>query len=224
VVSEFVALVAPVLRMRNSTITRIFRPTPNIGHEILSSQFCLQAFQNSLMDLVSTAEGTHQRLQVILKDCSKVLDHPRWSGPRGQPCDLLTNDASIELLDILHDAVDETTDFLRNLTPGYEVFLEGHLRELFTLKDSPLQDEDRLPASAILRESLMDIYFDRCRRETIRYVQKLQRVKLEVTYLNACWVSMIFRSLCWYNLHSFKVKCAIVDPRYLESKIPVYIG
>jgi hypothetical protein len=171
---------------------------------------------------VSTAEGAHQRLQVILTDCSKILDHPRWSGAQGQPCDLLTNDASIELLDILHDAVDEATDFLRNLRPGYEVFLKGHLRELFTLKNSPLQDKD--PPSATLRESLMDFYFNNCRPKTIGDVRKLRRVDSEETYLNACWVSMIFRSLCWYNLHCFKFKCAIVDPQYLESKIPVYIG
>ena len=229
VASEFVALVAPVLRMRNSTISRVFRPASNIGNEVLSSQFSMQSFCRRLQTLVLGSVGTSQQLQLILTQCNEILSHRRWDKANGHPMDYDFNQSELELLDLIHDAWDATTEVLKN--PWFESLLRSHLRELLAIRDGHTQtsrqeiDASGVSSNVSPEEDIMGHYFEVCRPRIIEQVQQKHALGKEDTVtLNSHWVTMIFRSLCWYSLHRFKFKHAIVDFQYFESKQQVYIG
>lgn len=230
VASEFVALVAPVLRMRNSTISRVFRPASNIGNEVLSSQFAMQSFCYRLQTLVLSSVGTSQQLQLILTQCNEILSHGRWDRVNGHPMDYDFNQSELELLDLIHDAWDATTEVLKN--PWFESLLRSHLCELLAFRDGDIKtfrqkknDASGVSSNVSPEEDIMWLYFEVCRPKIIQEVQRKHALGKEHTVtLNSYWVTMVFRSLCWYSLHRFKFKHAIVDFQYFESKQPVYIG
>ncbi|KAK5294458.1 hypothetical protein LTR99_009264 [Exophiala xenobiotica] len=235
VASEFVALVAPVLRMRNSRITRILRPAPNhgfyallnvrwsgfltnmqIGNEVYSSMTCLEAFRKCLVNLQTSLNSTQYVLTPVYRDvlnkCDEILLHPHWDTLCNAPKEIDLNGASERLLDIIHDACDWATERLSTCVQ-FEALLRARLLELFALRDEN-PDFSLTP----YQDVLMDLYFN-------RVLPKVQDQTKFSEKLNAAdWVVMIFRGLCWYNLHRFKHKFAPVDEQYFESKQPIYIG
>ncbi|KAK7897697.1 hypothetical protein LTR67_004327 [Exophiala xenobiotica] len=216
VASEFVALVTPVLRMRSSRITRILRPAPNIGNEVYSSQTCLEAFRKRLVDFQSSLNPTQDALipvyRDVLKKCDEILLHSDWDKVWKAPEGIEFNGASQRILDIIHDACDWATERLITC-PHFAALLRSHLLELFALRDG---NPDILLTSD-QDEVLMDLYFN-------KVLPKIQDPKSFGKLITADWVLMVFRGLCWYNLHRFKHKFAPVDEQYFESKQPIYIG
>ncbi|OQV11317.1 hypothetical protein CLAIMM_15171 isoform 2 [Cladophialophora immunda] len=223
VASEFVAVVCPVLRMRGSTITRILRPAPNIGNCIVSSQFCLKHFRDYLRTFISVPIGASQpSLGHILTKCDKIVNHANWDKENSYPRGYEHNQAKRELLDSLHDACDAATEELRNLGAKFEFLLRNHVHELFVMRDC-LGDDERARSS--WNETIMEHYFTNSGPATIKRAQIANIFDAEQkSHLVTYWVTMIFRSLCWYNLHCFKFKFAPVDSQYFESQLPVYIG
>ncbi|KAK5238332.1 hypothetical protein LTR47_000075 [Exophiala xenobiotica] len=217
VASEFVALVAPVLRMRNSGITRILKPAPNIGNEVFSSQTCLEAFRKCLAEFQASPNPTQIVLtpvyRDVLKKCDEILLHDWWTTMLGAPVGINFNEANEELLNIIHDSCDWATQRLSTCV-HFEALLRAHLLELFALRDENPDIVLTPDPDAVL----MDLYFN-------RVLPKVQDQTNSSEKLNAAdWVLMVFRGLCWYNLHRFKHEFAPVNEQYFESKQPIYIG
>lgn len=178
---------------------------------------------------MSTPVGTDQpHLKDILKKCDEILDYPGWDRKAGHPKGYNYNQAERELLDILHNACDKATNVLGEPETRFESLLRSHLCELFVLRDKPseelarrvdedgsgggLQQDGHEPTTVHLEDQIMRYYFNVCGPRTVERVRRIQSLGGEhVALLSAYWVTMIFRSLCWYSLHNFKYKFAPVD-------------
>lgn len=212
--SEFIALVSPVLRVRGTQITRLLRPAPNIGKDVFSSQGCLPSFRKQLHD-VDIQNGKVKHLEAVCKTCDEVLQHPGWDVHWNAPRGLDYNGADQGLLDRIHVAREWATSIIC-CNPIFDHLVTTHISALFELKKEKLASYH--PASPLMR-----VFFEGALPKVVGELVGLQ-VGYTDEFITDLWLLMVFRGLCWYNLHHFKFKFAPVNEQYFMSRQPIYIG
>ncbi|KIW19212.1 hypothetical protein PV08_03506 [Exophiala spinifera] len=220
VASEFIALVSPVLRIRRTRMTRLLRPAPNIGKDVYSSQSCMAFFRKKLYGS-GLQSGNFRHLEAICKRCDEIVEHPKWDVEWNAPGGLDYNGADLGLLDCIHDACDWASYELREANVEdrpFDLLLQSHIFALFVLKEEEL--DSHWSTDPIF---LMEFYFEKALPNVVRRL-----VALTVGYtrevITGLWLLLVFRGLCWYNLHHFKFKFAPVDEQYFGSNQQIYIG
>lgn len=74
-----------------------------------------------------------------------------------------------------------------------------------------------------LADLLMELYFSICRPKVCEYCASVDDSITNDTY-TIVWVGIVFRAICWHNLHTIDDGLRPVSPEFFESQLPVYIS
>ncbi|KAF7912555.1 uncharacterized protein EAF01_001576 [Botrytis porri] len=134
---------------------------------------------------------------------------------------------SIEMREMIHDAIDEQTDYLLHELRQIDVLqvVVAHLDQVTKILDEPNSSLNSI-VSVQKEEPLLKIYFEEIRPAVAeRDIDGKEFSPLEREQRNIIWVSLMFRMLCWLLLHDWNKddKCG-VPPDLKGSRMPVFIG
>jgi hypothetical protein len=177
----------------------------------------MEVFQAKLEELVDVERLEYTDVTAIRKNWDKIsqLDYRR-----GEIFNIHCREA-------IHDALDQTTDYLINL-PQAELLniLVAHISTVVELLANP-----NSPLNTMIfgkkEETLLHYYFYQIRPVVVRKADsRVERPSVEERgRRNTIWISLIFRMLCWFLLHEFdQADIKIVPADLKDSRMPVYIG
>ncbi|TGO66757.1 hypothetical protein BELL_0935g00030 [Botrytis elliptica] len=219
---EIIGMLGKVLRLRKSALRMIPNPTQDYWLKKVGAKpswritKLMTGFQKKLTEL-SELEGysdMHLDKHVIFSIIEKWQDIESLGY-------IDEYNLGIEVQEKIHDALDETTEFLLDETRQTDVLqvVVAHLEKV-----TKALNDDTFPLCFIYsvnkEATLIEYYFD-----TILYsiVQDADEDEKEQRHI--IWVSLIFRMLCWLLLHDWNKddKCRV--PSNLKgNRMPVFIG
>jgi len=125
---------------------------------------------------------------------------------------------SIHCREAIHDAIDERTKYLLDLTQAELLsVLVAHITKVIDVLADPNSPLNTI-VLAHKEDALLTYYFEKIRPVVIGDGEDRGR-------RNTIWISLIFRMLCWLMLHDFdKADVKIVPADLKGSRMPVYIG
>jgi hypothetical protein len=125
---------------------------------------------------------------------------------------------SIHCREAIHDAIDERTKYLLDLTQAELLsVLVAHITKVIDVLADPNSPLNKI-VLAHKEDALLTYYFEKVRPVVIGDGEDRAR-------RNTIWISLIFRMLCWLMLHDFdKADVKIVPADLKGSRMPVYIG
>jgi hypothetical protein len=135
---------------------------------------------------------------------------------------------SIEVKEAIHDAIDETNEYLRSISQ-LEVLsvLVAHITKVVEVLDDPISSLNTI-VLANKEDALLSYYFYQIRPVVIGNLDPSKNKplsKIEKLERNTIWITLIFRMLCWLLLHDFDKSDVKIVPSDLKgSRMPVYIG
>ena len=177
----------------------------------------MEIFHDKLKSLVLVNRLAHS------DKIEAIIQHWEMISRLGDPNGSIDN---IHAKEAVHDALDQTTDYLLSLTQA-EVLsvLVAHISQVAQVLYDP-----NSPLNAIVlankEESLLTYYFDKIRPLVVGEGHNEPHTNdVESNKRNIIWVSLVFRMLCWLSLHDFNKADVMIVPSDLKgSRMPVYIG
>ncbi|KUJ20253.1 uncharacterized protein LY89DRAFT_610179 [Mollisia scopiformis] len=225
---EIVGMLGQVVRIRGSSFRMIPNPTSDqwskkVGHKASwKVTRLMEVFQSKLLDIINDRKlpGTH-RICII---------HAQWLKITELDC---TNEAelSLEVKEAIHDALDNTTEFLLDLRQlDILSVLVAHVTKVIEILVDPQSPLNTI-VLANKENALLDYYFSKIRPEVIDYKEKkgtpvpVPTNAKEKEDREIIWISLIYRMLCWFLLHDFDKQDIKIVPSDLKgSRMPIYIG
>jgi hypothetical protein len=235
---DILGLITPVLRVTNTCITFIPKPSVCLPPDVVSLRGALHAFSTEVDLLLHsstwrTATERSNRDQPFLislsSRCKAFLENPMWDKVAGRPLLRYGNysrGTALKLLESIHDAWQDMTTWLSRRREPFRYTLTCHLAEIVNLNNEVNEIQPHLPIrypenDAIAKRQLMRLYFTRCLQRCVDRVS--QALQEDPTVIESCWLAMIFRGICWHALHNFDDRVVAVPPRYHDSNLPIYI-
>jgi hypothetical protein len=220
---EIIGMLGKVLRIRGSSFRMIPNPTGDqwlkkIGHKASwRITRLMEIFNEKLKALVlENYLESIDEIEAIIERWEKIS---RLGRPNGSIENIYAKEA-------VHDALDQTTDFLLSLTQA-EVLsvLVAHISQVAQILDDPNSPLNTI-VLANKEDSLLTFYFDKIRPRVVGEDSKEPNASMdEINQRNIIWISLIFRMLCWLSLHDFNKADVMIVPSDLKgSRMPVYIG
>lgn len=178
----------------------------------------MEIFQNKLKDVIDV-EGFES-----VKEVKAIVQHWERISHLSRP---VGTKLSIYAREAVHDAIDDTTNYLLSLTQA-EVLnvLVAHITKVVDVLADPNSSLNAL-ILANKEESLLSSYFYRIRPAVIGRADVNGDDPSEegMEKRNVIWISLIFRMLCWLLLHDFNKADVMIVPAVLKgSRMPVYVG
>lgn len=221
---EIIGMLAKVFRIRGSNFRMLPNPTGDPWLKKIGAKASwkitklMEVFQKKLTELIEDEGlGNQNRITSIAS---------QWKQISALNCKDESN-LSIEVKEAIHDAIDETSDFLRKISQ-LEVLsvLVAHITRVVEVLDDPFSQLNTI-VLANKEDALLSYYFSTVRPAVIGDVdakgQPLSRLEKEER--NTIWITLIFRMLCWFLLHDFDKSDVKIVPSDLKgSRMPVYIG
>ena len=216
-------MLGKVLRIRGSSFRMIPNPT--------GDQWLKKIGPKASWRITRMMEIFHDKLTSLVfpnglessDEIQAIIQHWQTISRLGHPDGSIEN---IHAKEAVHDALDQTTDYLLSLTQA-EVLsvLVAHISQVAKVLYNPNSPLNTI-VLANKEESLLTYYFDKIRPLVVGddpnepYMNEKASNKR-----NIIWVSLIFRMLCWLSLHDFNKSDVMIVPSDLKgSRMPVYIG
>jgi hypothetical protein len=177
----------------------------------------MEIFNEKLKALVlETNLESSKEIQIIVEHWEKIS---RLGRPNGSIENIYAKEA-------VHNALDQTTEFLLSLTQA-EVLsvLVAHISQVTQILDDPNSPLNTI-VLANKEDNLLTFYFDKIRPRVAGEDSNEPHTSEADKYKrNIIWISLIFRMLCWLSLHDFNKADVMIVPSDLKgSRMPVYIG
>lgn len=234
--SDIIALAAPMLRRRHSTIVRV--PTPaEYCSSLLSHKECFVVFYNRLKEYLGTrSEDRFEQAIWVLKQYERLKSrHSEWENEAEN--NNKVNDSDLTFLDNVHHRWDSTTDYFVQLQEAHHLhyldLMASHISHAVNywgdawqqLKQGKARDNYGLRA---LEAEGAHLYFD----YLPLIVEDMRRKGFEgpERLVHEAWFTLMFRAFCWWRCHSLhpgedpSYKGSTLPSRHWDSKLPVYIG
>ena len=235
--SDIIALAAPMIRRRNSTIVRV--PTP--------AEYC--------SSLLSCKEGFvvfHNRLKEHLRDRDRNMpfEQAHWILEKYEDLKMRysewenevenneqVNDGDVNFLEDVHSCWDAATNYLVELHDtnqlGYFDLMASHISHVVNywgdawghIKQGKCRDHYGLSG---LGAEGTHLYFDYL--PLIVADMRTKGFEGPDELVHQAWFTMIFRGFCWWRCHSMhpaehpSIRGEVLPSRYWGSRLPVYIG
>lgn len=231
--SDIIALAAPMIRRRHSTIIKIPTPTEYCS-SLLSHKECFVVFHNRLQEYMGTQSS--EQADWILKQYDQLNSrYSEWENEAEYSSRV--NGYDLDFLEKVHDCWDAATDYLVQIQKTqhlpYLDLMASHISHAVNywgdawqqLKQGKARED--YPLRALEAEG-SHLYFDYLpsivedmRRKGFKGPEKL---------VHDAWFTLMFRAFCWWRCHSLhpgedpSYKGSTLPSRYWDCKMPVYIG
>ena len=234
--SDIIALAAPMIRCRHSTIIRVPRPAKYCS-SLLSHKECFVVFHNRLKEYVSARSVDVPSAQVdwVLEQYERLkARYSEWENEAEN--NNRVNDRELNFLEDVNDCWDAATDYFVQLqekhrlrylhlmashishavnywTDAWQRLKEGNARDNYGLW--PLEAE-----GAHLYFDYLPLIVEDMRRKGFEGPDKL---------VHEAWFTLMFRAFCWWRCHSLhpgedsRHKGSPLPSRYWDCHLPVYI-
>ncbi len=235
--SDIIALAAPMIRCRNSTIVRV--PTPaEYCSSLLAQRECFVVFYSRLQEYVSSGseDMSLKQAEGILKQYEQLKS--RYSEWENEAEDgIAGNGRILSFLEEVHGCWDATTVYLIRLQDIHHLqyldLMSSHISHAVNtwgdawqkLKQGKARDNYGLRA---LEAEGSHLYFD----YLPFIVEDMQKkgFKGPEELVHEAWFTLMFRAFCWWRCHSLypgedqDYKGSTIPSRYWDCRLPVYIG
>lgn len=231
-------MLGETFRLRNSGFRRVPNPTKDSWpQEYLFPLVFLDSFVNNLDSVRSKYQlSDRSELQTISRECEKILQAANPS--------LMSID--IDVLEAVHDAIDEATELLSFWTDSAILFVVGeHVTHVVDALHDPFSELNsmRKPKKVVSpskvgkpRRRMIKLYLEtilpKIYKMSTSSPHKIKRAELDAG-VRICsesdgivlWCILLFRMICWLTLHDFDPEDIQMIPSSLRhSRVPVYIG
>ncbi|KAF7884706.1 uncharacterized protein EAF02_005042 [Botrytis sinoallii] len=228
---EIIGMLGKVTRIRGSNFRMIPNPTQDPWLKKAGSKPAwkvsklMAIFQEKLRDIYAKESDDDETSN--LHPFAKIIQ--QWKDIQslhpGQEID--EYNLSIEMREMIHDAIDDQTDYLLHKLRQKDVLqvVVAHLNEVTKILDGRSSSLNSI-VSVQKEEPLLKIYFDDIRPAVAKHeIDGKKPSSSEMEQRNIIWVSLMFRMLCWLLLHDWNKddKCG-VPPDLKGSRMPVFIG
>ena len=234
--SDIIALAAPMIRRRNSTIVRL-PPPAEYSSSLLSRKECFMVFRHRLKDHLSTQTDHRFSEQAtwILKQCEQLTSrYSEWE----TNIDSLdkVNGSILNFLEEVHDCWDRATEYLEGTEKIHQLhypdLMASHISHAVNywvdawqqLKQSKTCD-DYGHRDMVVEGS--HLYFDYL--PLIVEDMRAKGFKGPKEVVHEAWFTLMFRAFCWWRCHSVYPgenqahKGSALPSRYWGCEFPVYI-
>jgi hypothetical protein len=175
----------------------------------------MEVFQEKLKELIGINEIPPG------KEVNDILAHWERISHLSRPV------LSIHAREAVHDALDQTTEYLLSLIQAdLLAVLVSHITHVVQVLADPNSPLNTI-VLAHKEDALLRYYFYKIRPAVVgqRDANGDAPSDSELDRRNVIWVSLLFRMLCWFLLHDFdKADIMMVPPDLKGSRMPVYIG
>lgn len=219
-------MLGQVVRIRGSSFRMIPNPTSDqwskkVGHKASwKVTQLMEVFQSKLKEMIKSRSlpGTH-RISFI---------HAQWLKIADLGC---TNEAdlSLEVKETIHDALDNTTEFLLDLRQlDILSVLVAHVTKVIEILEDPQSPLNTI-VLANKEDALLGYYFSEIRTEVIKNKDSkgvpVPTTTKEQEDREIIWITLIYRMILFYLLHDFDKHDIKMVPSDLKgSRMPIYIG
>ena len=176
-------------------------------------------------------------MQNIIEWCGKFDNHlsERFSWLKHTAVyaafdDLVDNQSDYGHLVEVHRAMIEVEIWLNSHPIDLLAFcVQTHLRSLLYISTTMREEVGMLPRKGSKSEKeivdglLMKLYFEQSLHRFVAWAAE-PSYNVQEQSSKELWITMIFRAMCWYNLHGIDNTDKPVDPKHFDSQHPIYIG
>ena len=247
--SDLIALAAPMLRLKNSTIIRLPIPTPHHS-SITSSREGFVVFYNRLQEYVAE-RGKTAVVKHVGSPGEKIVAIPEQIGWIMQQYESLktkyaewedevrandqANNRDQAFLEEAHTSWDMTTNYFLHLQNrlSYYDLMASHISHAVNywgeawehIRSNKTRNHYGLRA---LEAEGMHLYFDYL--PSIIASLRLKGFNGADELVHEAWFTLMFRAFCWWRCHYFcpgqdqMYGASILPSQYWDSNLPVYIG
>lgn len=234
---DIVALAAPMIRRRHSTIVRL--PTPaEYCSSLLSQKECFVVFHNRLKgDIGEQSEYMWSEQARWVWDRYERLKtrYSEWENEAENPDRV--NGRDLNFLEEVHDCWDAATDYFVQIQEKHHLryldLMASHISHAVNywcdawqrLKAGNARENYGLRALEAEGSHLyldnLPLIVDDMRRKGFEGPEEL---------VHEAWFTLMFRAFCWWRCHSLHPgedpsgKGSPLPSRYRDCKVPVYIG
>lgn len=235
--SDIIAIAAPMIRRRHSTIVRV--PTPaEYCSSLLSHKECFVVFYNRLKEYLGTRskDVLFEQAEWVLKKYEQLQSrYSEWENEAENNNQV--NDCDLNFLEEVHDSWDATTAYFVQLQETnllkYLDLMASHISHAVNYWGDAWQRLDQGKARdnyglrAVEAEGA-HLYFD----YLPLIVENMRRKGFDgpEKVMHEAWFTLMFRAFCWWRCHSLHpgedptYKSSTLPSRYWGCKLPVYIG
>ena len=235
--SDIVALAAPMIRRRHSTIVRV--PTPaEYCSSLLSCKECFVVFSCRLKEYLRSEVTVFEQGEWVLNQYEQLNTLYRDWEDQAENNDLV-NGRDLIFLEAVHDRWDATTDYFVQIEKTHQLhyldLMASHISHAVNywgdawhnLKNEKARDSYGLRA---LESEGSHLYFDYLPRIIEDMRNKGYKGPGSEKLVREAWFMLMLRAFCWWRCHSVHPgedpshKGSTVSSQYWDCKVPVYIG
>lgn len=231
--SDIIALAAPIIRRRHSTIVRLPMLTEFCSN-LLSQRECFVVFHNRLKEY--TATHSSEQANWVLKHYEQLKSkYNEWENEAEHNSPV--NGSDLGFLEEVHDCWDAATEYFVRMEEQQDLryldLMAAHIAHAVNywgnawrrLKQEIARDNYGLRA---LEAEGSHLYFD----YSSLIVEDMRKKGFEgpEKVVHDAWFMLMFRAFCWWRCHSLHPgedpshKGSPLPSRYWDCKMPVYIG
>ena len=234
--SDIIALAAPMIRYRLSTIIKVPMPAEYCS-SLLSYKECFVVFRNRLKECVGarSADVPFEQTDWVLEQYERLkARHSQWENQAEKSSRV--NDRDLNFLEEVHDCWDATTDYFVQLQEKHRLryldLMASHISHAVNywtdawqrLKVGNARDNYNL---RLLEAEGAHVYFD----YLPLIVEDMRRKGFEgpEKLVHEARFTLMFRAFCWWRCHSLHPgevpshKGSPLPSRYRDCHLPVYI-
>ncbi|TEY48989.1 hypothetical protein BOTCAL_0288g00190 [Botryotinia calthae] len=228
---EIIGMLGKVTRIRGSNFKMIPNPTQDPWLKKAGSKPAwkvsklMTIFQEKLSNISKQESNIDETSK--LRPIDKIIKQWQDIQSLNSGKEIDEYNLSIEMREMIHDAIDDQTDYLLHDLRQKDVLqvVVAHLDKVTEILAQPKSSLNSI-VSAQKEEPLLKIYFTDILPAVAPLVidgKKLSPPEREQR--TTIWVSLMFRMLCWLLLHDWNKddKCG-VPPDLKGSRMPVFIG
>ena len=235
--SDIIALAAPMIRRRHSTIVRV-PPPAEYCSSLLSRKECFVVFRHRLKEYLRTHPGDMFSGQAtwILEQCEQLTSrYSEWE-TNTDSLDKV-NGSGLNFLEEVHDCWDRATEYLEGAEKvsqlRYVDLMASHISHAINYwVDGWQQIKQSKPCNNYGHRDLVvegsHLYFDYLL--LIVEDMRVKGFKGPKEVVHEAWFTLMFRAFCWWKCHSVypgedqAYKGSALPSRYWGCKFPVYIS
>ena len=234
--SDIIALAAPMIRYRHSTIIRVPMPAEYCS-SLLSHKECFVVFHNRLKDFLGSrsVDVPFEQADWVLEQYERLkARYSQWENEVENKNRV--NDRDLNFLEDVHDCWDAATDYFVQLQEKHRLrylhLMASHISHAVNywidawqrLKEGNARDNYGLwpleAEGAHLYFDYLPLIVEDMRRKGLEGPDKL---------VHEAWFTLMFRAFCWWRCHSLhpgednRHKGSPLPSRYWDCQLPVYI-
>ena len=235
--SDIIALAAPMMRRRHSTIVRCSPPAQYCS-SLLSQKECFVVFRHRLREHLRTQPDDMfcEQATWVLEQCEQLNSRCSEWDTKTDNLDKV-NDSALNFLEEVHDCWDRATEYLMELEKIHQLhyldLMASHISHAVNYWDDAWQQLKQIKSCDNFGHGDLEVegahlYFDYL--PLIVEDMRGKGFKGPKGVVHEAWFTLMFRAFCWWRCHSLypgedqAYKGSALPSRYWGCKLPVYIG